>query len=76
MLRLAALIAHSLALGSIVTMFTRSTAGAGCRQVCWTRTTFVPQICFRCYNIGRNRVCSQYQCGSRRVYAGQQCICS
>jgi hypothetical protein len=44
------------------------------RRICWTRTNFVPQLCFRCYNVGRNRVCSQYQCGTRRVYAGQQCI--
>lgn len=52
-----------------------SSAEARCRQICWTKTTFVPKICLRCYNIGRNRVCSQYQCGSQRVYAGQECIC-
>lgn len=56
-------------------IFSNSSAEAACRRICWTKTNFVPQICMRCYNVGRNRVCSQYQCGSRRVYAGQQCIC-
>jgi hypothetical protein len=58
-----------------VVVFSSSDAEAACRRICWTKTNFVPQICMRCYNVGRNRVCSQYQCGSRRVYAGQQCIC-